>query len=62
MTEDMKKGAKPGPISAREEYELEHLARKFGLHVRLAKAGHAGEREAPHDTDEQPGQVKKTVA
>jgi len=41
MSEKMGNDSKPGHPSAWEQYELEHLARKYGVHARLAKAGRA---------------------
>jgi hypothetical protein len=55
MTEKMRSA---NDLSAREQYELEHLAKKFGLHPRLAKAGRAVEREMGDDIDESIGPVK----
>jgi len=60
MVEKMRNANKTGHLSAREEYELEHLAKKYGLHARLAKAGRAPERETRSGADEHTGPVKKT--
>ena len=57
MTENMRTAEKS---FTREQYELEHLAKKYGLHARLAKAGRAVERETREDGDVYIGQVKKT--
>jgi len=57
MTENMRTADKS---LTREQYELDHLAKKYGLHAGLAKAGRAVERETREDGDVHIGQVKKT--
>jgi len=52
--------SKPGHPSAWEQYELEHLARKYGVHARLAKAGRAVLEETRDPVDEHVGAVKRT--
>jgi len=62
MSQNMGNGNKPGDASALDQYELEHLARKFGVHARLAKAGHVVQRETRVDVEEHGGPVRKTRA
>jgi hypothetical protein len=60
MSQKMRSANTTGHLSAREQYELDHLVRKFGVHARLAKAGRAVQGETRHDADEHGGTVKKT--
>jgi hypothetical protein len=52
MSENMRTADTPGQWSARDDYELEYLARKYNMHARLAKAGRAVELETRADIDE----------
>jgi len=51
MNEHMKKPKGAGHESAREQYELEHLTRKYGLMSRLARPGVAAERQGLGEAD-----------
>ncbi len=62
MNEDMGNANKPGGASALDQYELEHLAKKYGAHARLAKAGRVVQRETRVDVEEHVGPVTKTGA
>jgi hypothetical protein len=62
MTENGGSASKLRRLSAWEQYELEHLAKKYDVHARLAKAGRAVERETRDDVDESIGPVRKTGA
>lgn len=53
MQDDMEKGSNAVDASAREQYELEHLARKYGVRARLAKTT-APPRRAAGDFDAVP--------
>jgi hypothetical protein len=57
MNENLKDLGAARPVRAIEKDELEHLAMKYGLHPRLAKAG-AVERETRDDVDEHAGRLK----
>ena len=56
----MTKPSTAGHVSAREQYELEHLACKYGMHVRLAKTVRVDEREMSKDGSVCAGQATKT--
>jgi hypothetical protein len=56
----MTKSSTAAHVSAREQYELEHLARKYGMHVSLAKTVRADEHEMRKAGDGHAGQVTKT--
>jgi hypothetical protein len=60
VKERMTKPSTAAHVSAREQYELEHLARKYGMHVSLAKTVRADEHEMRKAGDGHAGQVTKT--